>query len=165
MQILSILALAAPILGAVIKDTSIDSSINGTVIRDDIKVLCGAPPTTPDNNFPAYQYAYPIGLLLSGGSRKFHLDAGPGNCKQAACNAGGGPGVFICNDATHSIDILYTDAGYFAQQVYRQCKTRHADGVDWVEKGQAFCPDNWNVILTDVGPNCEASTLPPDSSA
>ncbi|KAI1376629.1 hypothetical protein F4677DRAFT_445422 [Hypoxylon crocopeplum] len=167
MKAFTFVAFASPILAAAIKGRALDqpidsitTSLNGThVLDDDIRVLCGAPSDYPNTEFSAYDYSYPVGLLLSGGSRRIHVDAGPRKCKQAACNANGGAGVFICNDQHNPIDVLYTDAGFFAQRVYEKCKHRR-DGTDYVQKGQAFCPQNWNVILADVGKVCTASTLP-----
>ncbi|KAI0834617.1 hypothetical protein F5Y06DRAFT_300471 [Hypoxylon sp. FL0890] len=132
----------------------------GVVMReDDIKVICDAPPDYPDSDFPAADYAYPIDRLLSGGSRKLHVDAGPAKCIQAACNSNGGAGVFVCNDQHNGVDLLLKDIGWFAQHVYEKCKHRADDGTDHVREGQAFCPDNWNVILSDVGSDCHAPTL------
>ncbi|KAI2463448.1 hypothetical protein F4781DRAFT_440608 [Annulohypoxylon bovei var. microspora] len=171
MKACSVITFASPILAAVIQSPQTLVQPKGLVgnylnqtrpfndRRDDIKVLCGAPPDYPDSDFPASDYSYPIGLLLSGGNRRIHLEAGPAKCKQAACNSNGGAGVFICNDQHNSVDVFYTDAGWFAQQVYERCKQRR-DGTDYVQEGQAFCPDNWNVILSDVGSDCTASTLP-----
>ncbi|KAI2621779.1 hypothetical protein GGR54DRAFT_639116 [Hypoxylon sp. NC1633] len=158
--VVSVLALSTGVMGMGRFTELID--FNGTVvpaIHDDVKVLCGAPPNIPDNSLPSDQYAYPVGLLLSGGDKKIHVDAGPGNCKQAACNAVGGAGVIICNDEKNAIDILYTDVGFFAQRVYQNCRVRKGDD-EFVQKGQAFCPDGWNVILTDIGKDCTAPTLP-----
>ncbi|OTA86516.1 hypothetical protein M434DRAFT_15811 [Hypoxylon sp. CO27-5] len=154
MKAVSLLAFVSPILAVAVKR----ESVGGPILDDDIKVLCGAPPNFPDSDYPALDYSYPIGLLLGGGSRKLHIDAGPANCKQAACNSGGGAGVFVCNDQHNGVDLLLTDIGWFAQRVYDKCKHRLADGTDHVQKGQAFNPDNWNVILTDVGSTCTAST-------
>ncbi|KAI1214768.1 uncharacterized protein F4807DRAFT_8126 [Annulohypoxylon truncatum] len=168
MKVCSVITFASSILAAVIRSPPSLVRPAGLIAnqtrpvyfkRDDIRVLCGDPPDYPNTEFPTWDYSYPIGMLLSGGSRRIHLEAGPRKCIQAACNAGGGAGVFICNDQHNSIDVLYTDAGWFAQQVYSKCKQRR-DGTDYVEKGQAFCPDNWNVILSDVGDECTASTLP-----
>ncbi|KAI1396433.1 hypothetical protein F4819DRAFT_491513 [Hypoxylon fuscum] len=169
----SILAFASPIVAMAIKDRAadvgkllspVDKYENGTIAGgikrpgdDDIQVICGAPPGSPDNSFPAYDYSYPIGMLLSGGDKRIHVDAGPGKCRQAACNDGGGAGVIVCNDGP-ATDLRAADIGWFAQRVYEKCKTRR-DGQDYVEKGQAFCPDHWNVILSDVGGQCTASHL------
>ncbi|KAI1415343.1 hypothetical protein F5Y13DRAFT_187443 [Hypoxylon sp. FL1857] len=172
MKGISVLAIASSALAAAIKDSSsgsIAKSLDGAqganlaMRDDDIKVLCGAPPDYPDSDFPAQDYSYPIGLLLGGGDHKLHVDAGPAKCIQAACNSGGGAGVFVCNDQHNGVDLLYTDIGWFAQRVYEKCKHRLDDGTDHVQKGQAFCPDNWNVILTTVGSDCTAST-PPSSN-
>ncbi|KAI1138670.1 hypothetical protein F5Y05DRAFT_418894 [Hypoxylon sp. FL0543] len=160
------LALAAPILAAVFKTPlsgplakSLDGShAAGVAKRDDIRVVCDAPSDWPDSDYPAQAYAYPIGLLLSGGGNKLHVDAGPAKCIQAACNSNGGAGVIVCNDQTNPVDLLLTDIGWFAQRVYEGCKHRLDDGTDYVREGQAFCPENWNVILTDVGDHCDANT-------
>ncbi|KAI0896128.1 hypothetical protein F4806DRAFT_502456 [Annulohypoxylon nitens] len=171
MKVFSILTRASSIMAAAIQSPQSQAppaSLIGNYLNktrpayfnhDDVRVICGDPSDYPNTEFPSTDYNYPIGLLLSGGSRKINLQAGPRKCTQAACNAGGGAGVFICNDQPKSIDVLYTDAGWFAQRVFEKCKDRR-NGVDYVEKGQAFCPDNWNVILSDVGDVCTASTLP-----
>ncbi|KAI1458467.1 hypothetical protein F4805DRAFT_140391 [Annulohypoxylon moriforme] len=171
MKVCLVITLVPSVLAAVIRSPESPIQPAGLVVnylnqtqpapfkRDEIKVLCGQPPDYPNTEFPATDYSYPIGMLLSAGSQHIHLEAGPSKCVQAACNTGGGAGVSICNDQHNAIDVLYTDAGWFAQQVYSQCKQR-LDGTDYVEKGQAFCPDNWNVILSDVGSDCTASALP-----
>ncbi|KAI1390873.1 uncharacterized protein F4822DRAFT_426720 [Hypoxylon trugodes] len=158
-----IIAFASSTLAAAVKGSTPDErdvSTSGNVTQlDDIQVICGAPTSSPDNEFPASDYSYPIGLLLSSGTHKLHIDTGPSKCKQAACGSNGGAGVVVCNDEKNGVDLLYSDIGFFAQRVYEGCKHRK-NGVDYVEKGQAFCPDGWNVILTDVGLTCSASTLP-----
>ncbi|KAI1099611.1 hypothetical protein F4804DRAFT_337081 [Jackrogersella minutella] len=169
MKTYSALAFISPILATVVRLPHQPANSHGSYLnrthpvnlepRDDITVLCGAPPDYPDSDYPAFDYSYPIGLLLSGRDLKLHVDAGPKKCKQAACNEGGGAGVFLCNDQSNAIDILYTDIGFFAQRVFEKCKHRQ-DGSDYIQEGQAFNPDNWNVILTDVGSICTASSLP-----
>ncbi|KAK6951788.1 hypothetical protein Daesc_006313 [Daldinia eschscholtzii] len=160
MKTFSIFAFASPIAAAALgrAATPAAESANNTFAElDNIKVLCGVP--GPENELPATSYSYPIGLLLSAEGKKIHVDAGPGNCKQAACGTKSGAGVIVCNDQKNGVDLLYSDLGFFAQQVYNKCKHRR-DDTDYVENGQAFCPDGWNVILTDVGSDCHASTIP-----
>ncbi|KAI1648281.1 hypothetical protein F4815DRAFT_155334 [Daldinia loculata] len=160
MKVISAVAFASPIMAAALGRavTPIADQAKSTFAElDDIQVLCGVP--KPDNELPATSYSYPIGLLLSSGDKRLHIDAGPGNCKQAACGSKSGAGVIVCNDEKNGVDLLYSDIGFFAQQVYNTCKHRR-DDIDYVEKGQAFCPDGWNVILTDVGTDCHASTIP-----
>ncbi|KAL7625184.1 hypothetical protein AAE478_004399 [Parahypoxylon ruwenzoriense] len=176
MKSYSLIAFASPIFAAVIQNPALGKGILASPFAkylnetpsastdkqqlSDIQVLCGAPPNSPDSDLPAQDYSYPIDLLLDGGGRRLHVDAGPSKCVQAACNAGGGAGVFICNDQHDAINPMYTDIAWFAQRVYEKCKHRK-DGVDYVQKGQAFNPDdNWNVILNDVGGDCTASSLP-----
>ncbi|OTB18858.1 hypothetical protein K445DRAFT_8881 [Daldinia sp. EC12] len=155
MKVFSIFAFASPIAAAALgrAATPAAESANSTFAE----VLCGVP--GPENELPATSYSYPIGLLLSAEGKKIHVDAGPGNCKQAACGTKSGAGVIVCNDEKNGVDLLYSDLGFFAQQVYNKCKHRR-DDTDYVENGQAFCPDGWNVILTDVGSDCHASTIP-----
>ncbi|KAI1658961.1 hypothetical protein F4813DRAFT_34689 [Daldinia decipiens] len=160
MKVFSVVALASPIVAATLGRavTPTADQANSTFAElDDIQVLCGVP--KPDNELPATSYSYPIGLLLSAGDKRLHIDAGPANCQQAACGTKSGAGVIVCNDEKNGVDLLYSDIGFFAQQVYNKCKHRR-DDIDYVEKGQAFCPDGWNVILTDVGTDCHASTIP-----
>ncbi|KAI2641550.1 hypothetical protein GGS26DRAFT_585940 [Hypomontagnella submonticulosa] len=146
------LCLATQVLGAAIHG----ADAVGLMKRDDdIQTLCGAPPNMPNTEFLVSDYAYPIDLLLSAGDTKLHVDAGPAKCKEAACGADGGAGVYICNDNTKPIEILFSDIAWFAQQVYNKCKVRR-DGTDFISKGQSFCPDGWNVILADVGDHCDA---------
>ncbi|KAH9993353.1 hypothetical protein F4779DRAFT_631888 [Xylariaceae sp. FL0662B] len=126
--------------------------------RDDINVLCGAPPSMPDSDFPGTDYNWPIGMLMDAGSKRLHVEGGPSRCVQAACPKGGGAGVYLCNDNPGPVDIQYGDVAFFAQLVARRC--RHTVGdTDYVRKGQAFYPDNWNVILSDVNP-CTAWQRP-----
>ncbi|KAI5865608.1 hypothetical protein GGS23DRAFT_595127 [Durotheca rogersii] len=172
MKTYTLITFASPILAAVVKDpasvleaqaSSGAKYLGGIYDKhrlEDVQILCGAPPNVPDSVFPATDYDHPVGILLSGGDKRLHVEAGPSKCIQAACDTGGGAGVFICNDETHPIDPLYADIGWFAQQVYFKCRDRRGD-QDFVHKGQAFNPDDkWNVILNDVGPDCTASSLP-----
>ncbi|KAI0381902.1 hypothetical protein F5Y04DRAFT_280549 [Hypomontagnella monticulosa] len=150
------LCLVSQVLGA----TIINGDAAGLVNRDDdIKVLCGAPPDMASTEFLATDYNYPIDQMLSAGTYKLHVDAGPAKCKQASCGENGGAGVYICNDNTKPVEALYSDIAWFAQRVYEKCKVRR-DGTDFLSKGQSFCPDGWNVILADVGDHCDAAPVP-----
>ncbi|KAI8960578.1 hypothetical protein F5Y11DRAFT_329492 [Daldinia sp. FL1419] len=160
MKAFSVLALVSPIMAATIGravGSSSDQASHAIVERDDIFTQCGFP--APSNELVASAYDYPIGALLSAAGKTIHIDAGPSNCKQVICGSKSGGGVYVCNDNTHAVDLLYSDIGFFAQQVYNTCKHRR-DDIDYVQKGQSFCPDSWNVILSDIGSNCQVPEIP-----
>ncbi|XXG99880.1 hypothetical protein Hte_006221 [Hypoxylon texense] len=146
MKVTTLLALASPIVASAIK-------------RDDVQVKCGQPGGASDNELPASSYAYPIDQLSNHGDVKVHFYAGPAYCYLVSCNPsnnGNSAGVTVCNDKPEEVDITYGDMAWFAQRVYEQCKVRHDDGNDYIQKGQAFNNDaNWNVFLSDVGDACK----------
>ncbi|KAI1075659.1 hypothetical protein F5B20DRAFT_585029 [Whalleya microplaca] len=159
------LAYAAAINGPVVDALPAREAYNETQVsyldlakRDDIKVLCGAPPSMPDTDIPLTDFNWSIGVLIDAGSKRLHVEAGPSNCVQASCSKVGGAGVYLCNDQPNPIDIQYSDIAFFAQQVTRTCQHVVGD-TNYVRKGQAFCPDSWNVILTELIP-CIASGRP-----
>ncbi|KAI0166749.1 hypothetical protein GGR52DRAFT_574707 [Hypoxylon sp. FL1284] len=160
MKAYAILTLLSPIAALYIKAP--DAGLNETISvqRDDVKAQCGMPPDRPNTPLPASDYAYPISKLLKWGSGTLHFAAGPKACMRVSCNPGPGDnaGVIVCSDAHQEVDIMYSDIAWFAQEVYRQCKVRHSDGLDYIQKGQIFNPDApWNVILSDWGHTCPQS--------
>ncbi|KAI0476573.1 hypothetical protein GGR56DRAFT_694156 [Xylariaceae sp. FL0804] len=117
----------------------------------DYNILCGAPPYYPSSQTWCSDYDYPLRMLLAGGDLYFNSTAGPAACQSVACDKYSGAAVYFCNDNPTNISVLFETMGEAATATIDKCCEKMQKG-DFVNRGQAFSPDNWNVFLGLIHP-------------
>ncbi|KAI1338409.1 hypothetical protein F5Y15DRAFT_417054 [Xylariaceae sp. FL0016] len=114
-------------------------------------IMCGAPPYYPSSSMWCADYNYPLEMLLAVDDLYFNASAGPAACQSVSCDRDSGAAVYFCNDNPHPISVLFSTMGEAATATIRKCYVEVQQG-DFVNRGQAFSPDNWNVFLGQIDP-------------